>query len=96
MEVTTNPTIKTCRLQRWVTSGQTSSREGAQPHPSTGNQIKVLLSEALPTRVGPSFSHPVVPIKNLTQAFSLIYQRAYRRNKKNHNFTAARTKATLL
>ena len=77
-------------------ANQPTGREHNPTHPSADNWIKVLLGEALPTRVGPSFSHPVVPIKNLTQAFSLIYQRAYRRNKKNHNSTAARTKATLL
>ena len=38
-------------------SPQTTNREGAQPQPSTDNQIKVLLSMTLPTRARPSFSH---------------------------------------
>ena len=36
-----------------------------------------------------------LPIRKLTQALSLIHQRAERRHKKNHNPTAARTKTTL-
>ena len=32
------------RLQCWVASGQTTNREGTQPHPSTVQWIKVLLS----------------------------------------------------
>ena len=38
------------RLQDWVASGQTISREGAQPHSSADNWIEGLLSMALPTR----------------------------------------------
>ena len=34
------------RLQCWVASGQTTNREGTQPHPSAVKQIKVLLSSA--------------------------------------------------
>jgi len=44
-----------CRLLGWVASGETANREGPQPHPSADNQIKVLLSIALPTRARPSF-----------------------------------------
>ena len=37
--------LRDCRLQVWVTSGQTTDREGAQPHPSADNLIKVLPTE---------------------------------------------------
>ena len=44
------------RPQGWVISGQTTNREGAQPHPSASNWIKPLLIKALPTRTRISFS----------------------------------------
>ena len=46
---------RACRPQGWVTSGQTTTREGVQSHPSVENWIKALLSKALPTR--PSHPH---------------------------------------
>ena len=46
---------RACRPQGWVTSGQTTTREGVQSHPSVENWIKALLSKALPTRARPSF-----------------------------------------
>ena len=58
---------KTCqrfrRPQGWVTSGQTTNREGVQPHPSADNWIKALLSKALPCRARPcpAEQDPVFP-----------------------------------
>ena len=40
----------------WVTSGQTTNKEGAQPHPLADNRIKDLLSMAPTARARP-FSH---------------------------------------
>ena len=51
------PYHRPCRLQGWVTLGQTTNRREAQLHPLADNWIKVLLSTALPTRARPSFSH---------------------------------------
>ena len=45
------------RLQGWIISGQTTNREGVQPHPPADNWIKVWLSPTLPTRTRPSFPH---------------------------------------
>ena len=73
----------------WVASGQKTTREGAQPHPSTDNRIATLLSMALPTRTRPGFSHrSSLPSGSLHQPLSLLQQRADRRSKKNHNSTA--------
>ena len=63
----------------WVTSGQTTNREGAQPHPSAENWIKELLNMALPTRGRPSFPNSLsLPSGSLCKP--LIHQRADRRN----------------
>ena len=63
------PYHRAYRLQGWVASGQTINREGAQPHPSANNWVKVLLSQALPTRARPNFFPPLIPpISKLTQA----------------------------
>ena len=48
---------RACRLQSWITSGQTTNRKETQPHPLADNWILVLLSKALPTRPRPKFSH---------------------------------------
>ena len=45
-ESTISPAKEPGRLQCWVASGQTTNREGTQPHPSADKQIKVLLSSA--------------------------------------------------
>ena len=50
------PYHRVCRPKGWVTSGQTTTREGVQPHPLADNWIKVLLSKALPTWARLSFS----------------------------------------
>ena len=41
----------------WVASGQTTTREGAHPHSSADDWIKASLSNVLPTRARPGFSH---------------------------------------
>jgi len=77
----------------WVTTGQTTNREGAQPHPSADNRIKVFLGMALPTRARPSFSHhQSLPSGRLHKPLSLLHQRADRRSKKNYSPSVARTK----
>ena len=75
---------RACRPQGWVTSGQTTTREGVQSHPSVENWIKALLSKALPTRARPSFSQ-FLPSRSLHNPLSLIHQRANRRNKKKQS-----------
>ena len=61
------PTKSQGRFQCWVASGQTTNREGTQPHPSTVKRIKVLLSSA---HQGNSqlYPPPVPLIRKLTQA----------------------------
>ena len=56
------------KLQGWVTSGQTTSGLGVQPHPSADNWIKALLIKALFTRARPSFSHLVPPIRKYIES----------------------------
>ena len=76
----------------WVASGQKTTREGAQPHPSIENWIPTLPNMALPTRARSSFSHhSSLPSGNLHKPLSLLQQRADRRSKKNHNSTADKT-----
>ena len=76
----------------WVASGQKTTREGAQPHPSIENWIPTLPNMALPTRARPSFSHhSSLPSGNLHKPLSLLQQRADRRSKKNHNSAADKT-----
>ena len=78
-----------------IASGQTTIRQGVQPHPSADNWIKALLSKALSIRTRSSFSHhQSLPSRSLHKPFSLIHQRANRRNKK-HNLRAAKTKTIL-
>ena len=55
------------RLKCWVTSGQTTNREGTQPHPSADKRIKVLLSLAQQSN-SQLYPPPVPPIRKLTQA----------------------------
>ena len=84
------------RPEDWVTSGQKSTREGVQPHPSADNWMKVLLNKALPTRGRPSFSHhQSLASGNLHKLLNLLHQRADRRSKKKHSPTEIKTKTTL-
>ena len=55
------------RLHRWVTSSQTTNREGTHPHPSADKQIKVLLSSAHQSN-SQLYPTPVPPIRKLAQA----------------------------
>ena len=55
------------RLQCWVASGQTTNREGTQPHPSADKGIKVLLSSAHQSN-SQLYPPPVPPIRKLPQA----------------------------
>ena len=55
------------RLQCWVASGQTTKREGSQPHPSADKWIKVLLSSAHQSN-NQFYPPPVPPIRKLAQA----------------------------
>ena len=77
-------THRACRLQDWVTSGQTANRKGAQPHPSTDNWSQVLLSTTPPTRARPSYSHSQSLPSGSLHSLIHIHQRADRRNK-NYN-----------
>ena len=52
------------RIQGWVASGQTTNREGTQPHPSADKQIKVLLSSAH-QRNTQLYHHQPLPSGNL-------------------------------
>ena len=80
----------------WVTSGQTTTREGEQPNPSADNWSEVLLSKALPTRAKNSFSHrQSLPSTSLHKLLSLIHQRTDRRSKKKHSLIEAKTKTIL-
>ena len=55
------------------------SHRGTQPHPSTENWIKDLLSMAMPTRKRPSFPHSqFLPPGSFHKPFILIQQRADR------------------
>ena len=75
------------RLQDWVATGQTTNREGAQPHPSADNWIK-----NLPMRARPSFLHSQsLPLGSLHNPLILILQWADRRSK-NYHPTASRAK----
>ena len=68
------------RPQGWVVSGQRTTTEEAQPHPSADNWIKVLLSKALPTRARLSFPHhQSLPPGSLHKPPSLLIQMADRR-----------------
>ena len=55
------------RLQYWVASGQTTNREGSQPHPSPDKWIKVLLSSAHQSN-SQLYLPPVPPIRKLPHA----------------------------
>ena len=55
------------RLQCWVASGQTTNREGTQPHPSADKRIKVLLSYAHQSN-SQLYPPPVPPTRKLPQA----------------------------
>ena len=70
------------RFQGWVTSGQTTNREGVQSHPLADNWIIVLLSKALSEQdpVFPQF----LPSGSLHKPLSLIYQRAESRSKNKY------------
>ena len=55
------------RFQCWVASGQTTNREGTQPHQSAVKQIKVLLSSSHQSN-SQLYPPPVPPIRKLAQA----------------------------
>ena len=83
---------KSCSLQCWVASGQTTNKEGTQPHPSADKRIKVLLSSAHQRRTQlSSHSHQEACTSLLD---SLIHQRADSRSKKNYNPAACGMKTT--
>ena len=67
-----------------VASGQKTTREGVQTHPSADNWIKALVSKALPTRTRTSFSHQqsLLPGR-LYKPHSLLHERAGRGCKKS-------------
>ena len=64
---------------------------GRECHPRH-QQITVLLSKALPTRARPSLS---LPSRNLHKPPRPSHQRAYKRSKKKHSLTEAKTKTIL-
>ena len=67
------------RSEDLVASGQATSREGAQLHPSADKYIKDSLSMALPTRARPSFPHSQsLPSGSLHKPLILIHQMADR------------------
>ena len=83
------------RPQDWIASGQITTREGVQPHPSADNWIKALLFKALPSRARPNFIHcQFFPSRHLQKPLRLRYQRSGRRIKK-HSLIVAKTKTTL-
>ena len=58
--------LRSCRPHGWVTSGQTTTREGVQLHPPADSWFKALLSKALTTRARPSFfHHQSIPLRCL-------------------------------
>ena len=64
---------------------RSNNREGTQPHPSTENWIKDLLSMALPTRARPSFTHSQsFPPGSFRKPLILRHHKAVRKNK-NYN-----------
>ena len=56
------------RRQDWVASGQTTTRQGAQPHPWADNWIKALLSKTAHQSKTQFFLLPVPSVRKLTQA----------------------------
>ena len=62
-----SPNKELGRLQCWVASGQTTSREGTQTHPSADKWIKVLVSSAHQSNTQ-LYPPPVPPIRKLAQA----------------------------
>ena len=81
------------RLHCWVTSGQTTNKEGTQPHPSADRQSVTELCSpdqhpALPT-TSPSHQETCTNLLD-----SLIHQREDSRSKKNYNPEACGTKTT--
>ena len=59
-----SPSKEQGRLQCWVSSGQTTNREGTQPHPSADKWIKILLSSAQQSKAQ-LYPPPVPTIRNL-------------------------------
>ena len=69
------PCHRACRSQGWVTSGQTTTREGVRLHPSADNWMKALLRKALPSRARPSVSHDQsLPSGILHKPLSFLHQ----------------------
>ena len=82
------------RLQCWVASGQTTNREGTQPHPSADKWTSF-------TELCPPEQHPALPTTSPSHQEActslldiLIHQRADSRSKKNYNPAACGTKTT--
>ena len=68
-----------------ITPTVVNHRERTQPHPSTENWIKDLLSMALPTRARPSFTHSQsFPPGSFRKPLILRHHKAVRKNK-NYN-----------
>ena len=59
------------RLQCWVALGQTTNREGTQPHPSADKQIKVLLTSAHQSNTQ-LYPPPDPPIRKLAHASYIV------------------------
>ena len=90
------PCHRACRSQGWVTSGQTTTREGVRLHPSADNWMKALLRKALPSRARPSVSHDQsLPSGILHKPLSFLHQGANRRSKKWLLATVAERKTVL-
>ena len=91
------------RIHHWLyyraqgrVSGQTTTREGVQHHPSADNWIKALLSKALPTEQDPVFPTSSLSHQEAYTSHRLHHQRVDRRSKKNHSPTANKTKTILI
>ena len=77
----------------WVASGQTTNREGAQPHSSAEFELKVYWAWHCPPEQDLPHSQSL-PSGTLHKPLSLIYQRTDRKSKK-YNPGASRTETTV-
>ena len=72
------------------------TRKGAKPHPPADNCIKALLSKALSTRAGSSYSHnQSLPLGSLYKPLSLLLRQRADRRSKNCSPRETKRKATL-
>ena len=74
---------RSCRPEGWVTSDQTTTREGVLPRPSANNWMKALLSRCCPQSKTQFFPPPIPPLRSLPKPLSLLHQRADRGSKKH-------------